>query len=40
MDRKEQFRFLIDYWTLIEKAQQQPALSGERRATMKLAMSA
>lgn len=36
MDRKAQVRLLADYRALIEKARQQPPLSGERSATMKL----
>jgi uncharacterized protein (TIGR02391 family) len=35
MDPEADARFLSEYWTLVEKARQQPALSGARRAVMK-----
>jgi hypothetical protein len=35
MDPEAARRFLSEYWALVEKARQQPALSGARRAIMK-----
>ncbi len=35
MDPEAGLRFLSEYWALVDKARQQPGLSGARRAIMK-----
>lgn len=35
MDREDAFQVIIEYWGLVEKANRQPLLSGDRRAVMR-----